>query len=267
MPSSSAQRRGSPVALAAALTLAGLLSACASTPKPATVAGPPQPMTPVAPAGPNVFTALPGLSPAQRGERAQALLLAGQLGPARAEIDALLADAPSDPIGRSLKRQIEEDPRRLLGETAAPHKLLPGETLPELAERYLGDRTLFWALARYNGIPVPNGIKPGDVLQIPRSAAHHGGHAAHEAAEPHPRHAPEAKPSNPAAPLLAPAPAHDPARAAHLRGQGLEALSGGAVDRAVNLLRQAVALDPANPAIQRDLGRAERIQARVHAHR
>ena len=57
---------------------------------------------------------------------------------------------------------------------------------------------------------------------------------------------------------------HDVARAAALRGQALAALNGGAADRAVSLLRQAVALNPDNEVIKRDLARAERIQATMH---
>jgi Tfp pilus assembly protein PilF len=48
----------------------------------------------------------------------------------------------------------------------------------------------------------------------------------------------------------------DPAKARVLRAQGLEALNKGAIDKAQDLLRQALRLDPGNALIQRDLDRA-----------
>jgi Flp pilus assembly protein TadD len=53
----------------------------------------------------------------------------------------------------------------------------------------------------------------------------------------------------------------DPARANQLRLQGLQQLNTGNVESAISLLRQAQALDSENPAIQRDLDRALRLQA------
>lgn len=80
----------------------------------------------------------------------------------------------------------------------------------------------------------------------------------------HPAKKPEPKatrkPAHPAPSVKA-----DPAKAAKLRAQGLEQLDRGAVDRAVILLEQALALDPENNLIQRDLERARRIQEAVHA--
>ena len=57
----------------------------------------------------------------------------------------------------------------------------------------------------------------------------------------------------------------DPARARTLRAQGLEQLNRGAIDKAQDLLRQALRLDPGNPLIQRDLDRATRIGQAVRA--
>jgi hypothetical protein len=242
----------------AASGLALMLAACSTTKPPAPVAPAPPPAPPK-PATPQTFAALPGLTPQERATRAMQLLDVGQLGPARAELDALVQQDPDNPVGKSLMRQIQGDPRALLGVDSFAHKVEAGETLQDLAEKYLGDRTLFWALARYNGVAIPQEIKPGQVLQIPR-----------------PRRVerkPEAKPSegHPAPPTAEkppeppPAP-HDPALAARLRGQALEALNRGQAGRAVSLLQKALAADPDNPLVKRDLERAQRIQARVEHH-
>jgi hypothetical protein len=53
----------------------------------------------------------------------------------------------------------------------------------------------------------------------------------------------------------------DPERANQLRLQGLQQLNTGNVEASITLLRQAQALDAENPAIQRDLDRALRLQA------
>ncbi|MBC7768469.1 MAG: hypothetical protein H7124_06760 [Phycisphaerales bacterium] len=48
--------------------------------------------------------------------------------------------------------------------------------------------------------------------------------------------------------------------------QGLQRLNTGDVGGAVTLLRQALALDASNPAIQRDLDRAVRMQASLRSN-
>jgi hypothetical protein len=246
---------------AAGSSLALLLLAACSTAKPPAPALPPTPPAPPAKPAPTVFAALPGLTPEERATRAMQLLDVGQLGPARAELDALLQQEPDNAIGKSLFRQIQSDPRALLGVDSFQHKVEAGETLQNLAEKYLGDRVLFWALARYNGVAIPQEIKPGQILQIPRP---------HRTERQRPEVKPgEARPGAPTAPEKPPEPPpppHDPALAARLRGQALEALSRGQAGRAVVLLRQALAVDPDNALVKRDLERAQRIQSRVERH-
>lgn len=221
----------------AALTLA----ACAQTPTGApTVAGPtpagkPQ-AQPVAPA----FKATPSLGPAERQKLAIDLLTRGQADQARAELNQLLMDQPGNGTARKLLDQIDKDPRVLLGEINYAYKVKPGETMSVLAQRFLGDPLMFYALARYNGIAAPGALEVGQNLAIPGTPK---------------KVAPKAP-----APTTSAIPLRNPARAAQLRSQGLEQLNRGAPDRAVVLLRQALTLDPSNALIQKDLDRAVRLQ-------
>jgi Tfp pilus assembly protein PilF len=224
----------------AALTLA----ACAQTPigSPSlTGAGAAQKGhgQPVAPA----FKPTPGLSAADRQKLAIDLLTRGQPDQARAELNALLLDQPANATARKLLDQIDKDPRVLLGEINYAYKVKPGETLSALAQRFLGDPLMFYALARYNAIAVPEALEVGQTLAIPGT----------------PKKASPRQPA-PAAPA---APARDPARAAQLRSQGLVQLNRGAPARAAALLRQALSLDPGNALIQKDLDRAERLRRTV----
>lgn len=101
--------------------------------------------------------------------------------------------------------------------------------------------------------PIPNPIgdeRPAASRPVPRQAA--------PAAAAPPRVASPSKPP-PAAAKPPPANGRDPAKARALRAQGLEELNKGAIDKAQDLLRQALRLDPGNTLIQRDLDRATRI--------
>lgn len=109
--------------------------------------------------------------------------------------------------------------------------------------------------------PIPNPERAG------------AAHRTESAPAPRPRAAEPAPPTarHPSPPAAAPdhkaAAGADPARAARLRGRGLEALNRGAVSQAVALLSEAARLDPANALIRRDLERARRIDHAVHAPR
>jgi len=221
-----------------AMALAGLAAAgCAETSK---VVDPP--------AGLRVAEPSAGLRVASSGPRASAshaieLLSAGQQEAARSELTAVLAAQPTNAGAQRLLDQIDKDPVALLGARSYPYRVKPGESLSVLADRFLGDSLLFYALARYNGIEAPNAMGAGQLLRIPGA----------------PKAVVAARPRTPT-PVTLP---RDPARASKLRGAALEHMSGGSIDRAVTLLKQAQRLDPDNALIRRDLARATRIQGAV----
>jgi LysM repeat protein len=213
----------------ALLTLAG----CATTGQ----APPPPPAEAYAP---------PASDPRAHVDHAVTLLCSGDAAGARMVLMDVLARRPGDRRARKLLVQIDRDPVALLGARYFTYKVRPGETLFQIARRYLGDSQLFYALARYNGLTAPDALEAGRTLKIP--------------GEPKRAAAPQA----PAASAPTPArPARDPVRAGALRAAALDQMSGGRIDQAVNLLRQAQQLDPGNALIRRDLERATRVQGAV----
>lgn len=215
---------------------AASLAACAQTPKDSPLAAAPK------------ETAAP-LAPADRTRHAIDLLNQGRVAEARPVLDAALAEDPDNKVAKRLMEQLDADPKTLITGTAKPYTVGPGETLSMLAGRFLGDPLLFYALARYNGFAAPAHVQPGHVIKIPRNVR-----PATASAKPKPA-ASTAKAEAPAAPR------RDPARAAQLRASGLDQLNRGAPGKAVSLLQQALLADPGNSVIQRDLARAQRIQA------
>jgi hypothetical protein len=226
------------------------LAGCASTSGPAR-------QTPVA------VRAAPAVAPSSDlgddGLRAaMGLLYTGDATGARKRLIGVLKRHPGDPTATSLIRQIDTDPQVLLARESFAYRSRPGDTVSLLAERFLGDPILFYALARYNHLQTAGELPPGLVLRIPGHEAPEP-HVAREPAEPRAVQA-TAKPVEPH-----PAPANNPQRARQLRAAGLEQLDRGAIDHAVALFQQAAKLDPGNALIQRDLDRALRISRAVHA--
>lgn len=238
-------------ALAGALALA----ACGGgkTPPPAAVSAAPAP----APADTAPWLGRDGV------KRAITLLNEGKPVEARALLIQVLKQQPGDVVARELVTQIDKDPKELLGTQNYRHTLKEGETLSSVADRALGNPMMFYALARYNDIAVPNDVTPGQVILVPGKAP------APAVVKKAPPKAAPAKPktSTATAPAAAKpaAPNANPGQAAKLRGQGLAAMNAGAINRAVALLRQAQNLDPANGTIRADLSRALRIQNTVRA--
>ncbi len=170
---------------------------------------------------------------------------------------AVLVAEPDNAVAKRLMQQLDQEPAALLPGKPQTYTAGPGETFSMLAGRFLGDPLLFYALAKYNGFAAPGQLQAGYVLKIPKRPAPTV--AARTPAKPA-----RAAPKGEAAPAAV-ATLRDPGRAGKLRAQGLDQLNRGAPGRAVALLTQAAQLDPANPAIQRDLARAQRIQASLAA--
>lgn len=259
---------------ASVLACAVLAAGCAHAPKPEA----PPPAAP-APAAPPPLQPS-NTTPPQRQHYIIELLGAGKRDQARVEAQQLLKEQPANMEAQTFLNEIDIDPKTLLGAENFSYTVQPGETLTTLADRFLGDSNLFYALARYNNIDTPNDVAPGLQLLIPSTSRavpvdhgdrvprpEHGPHGERHEGEPALRkreETPAGAKKAPAEPPPAAAPAHDAARANTLRSEALVAMNKGSIDRAVALLRQAAALDPESQPISADLARALRIQGGAH---
>jgi hypothetical protein len=236
----------SSVRLAILAAAVGLASACSHLPE--------MPRMPsISTGGPE---ATPGLSPRDRVRLAVELLDQGDERRAEVELRAALEEQPNNGAAQRLLQQIMEDPRTLLTAAPRPYTVRQGDSMSALAERYLGDALMFYALARYNDLEAPNQLSAGQRLMIPmRPGVTVASSSPSEGATP------------PASTAALPLRTGDPDRANQLRLQGLQQLNAGNVDSAISLLRQAQALDGGNAAIQRDLDRALRLQAALGSGR
>ncbi|GLV28105.1 hypothetical protein TomTYG75_06290 [Sphingobium sp. TomTYG75] len=198
------------------------------------------------------------------------LLDQGEEKAARKKLSAMLKRDPADTSSRKLLESITADAVATLGGTAFVYRVEPGDTMQDIAQRFLGDRMKFYLLARYNKLAVPAALKPGQTVRVPGLRPKDAPPApSRPRPEPTPAPAPSTKPA-PSATGAVPPPAPrtaDPRRAAQLRSAGLTALNKGQIGNAVRLLGQALRLDPGNALIERDLDRARRLQATVTARR
>ena len=212
-------------------------------------------------------------TPADEVSAIARMLDAGETKAAGKRIKAGLKRDPMNPELLMLQQAITGDAQAALGPRSFPYTVRPGDTMGRIAGRFLGNPLKAYQLARYNGIDRPVDLAAGQVIRIPGEAP--------RAAEPRARRPdPAPTPARPARPrgevaapkaALAPAararPTANPAAARQTRAAGLAALNQGQVGRAIGLLRRAAQQDPGNPAITRDLARAERIGSTVKARR
>ena len=141
--------------------------------------------------------------------RAIEMLEAGEAQAAEELLEAVLRTEPGQRRAQSLLRQIREDPRTLLGSDSFAHRVQPGESLSLIAQRFLKDPMLFYALARYNGIAVPRQLAGGQLIRVPGRAPAGGvdteppPQVAVPAPVPRPAPAPPAAPPTPTTPPVA----------------------------------------------------------------
>jgi hypothetical protein len=191
---------------------------------------------------------------------------------ARKKLNMMVKRDPNDVRSKALLMSLDADPVGALGAKAFDYRVEPGDTMQAIAQHFLGDRLKFYILARYNGMAAPASLKVGQIIRVPGDAPppkpapvrNRSEVLAPPPSSPMPRVGPRQAPPKLALPA---APAINAKRAAQLRTAGLGALNKGQIGQAVGLLSQALSVDPGNMLIQRDLGRARRIQATVNAKR
>jgi hypothetical protein len=246
-----------------------LVAACSTLKKkPEAAPAPPAPVLPVV----KPLEATPGLSPRDRMNKVLDLLEEGDWRVGRVELLEYVRERPNSELGKSLLAQLDEDPRKLLGETNFKYTIKHGESLYELAERFLGDQFKFAGLARYNNISVPEKALAGQVILIPGEPKEVTARKLREqqaelderlAAEaPKPVVEAEKPVVSPPPPPLKPQPtAAQINRANALRKTALQEMQRGFADKAASLLEEAIKLFPNSQLIKRDLERARRLQS------
>ena len=89
---------------------------------------------------------------------------------AKRELHRALALDAQNALAQNLTRQIGADPVTVYGRESFAYTVRSGDTLSLVAERFMKDKYLFYALARYNDIKVPRLVASGQVLRVPGKA-------------------------------------------------------------------------------------------------
>ena len=193
----------------------------------------PSPAPVEVPAGP------PTVSAVQAAQRMVAtaleLLEAGNEEQASAELQRALQSDPGNRLAPNLLRQISADPLQLLGRESFAYRVQAGESLSRIAQRFLGDVHLFYALARYNDIKVPRQLAGGQLIRIPGKA---------------PSPTPVAPPAPAPTPAVVAAPAPPPPSPAPTSADKADQDKAAAIARATRAARSAFARQDLNAAIK-----------------
>lgn len=132
----------------------------AAEPQPAPKPPPPPPQPPRQP------TEAEKAAAQERALQAAELLQDGKVSETKLELQRSLKLDPHNVLATTLMRQLNEDPTAILGTEFFLYKVVPGDTLSRIADRVLGDKYMFYALARYNGISMPRQLQAGQVIKI-----------------------------------------------------------------------------------------------------
>ncbi len=103
----------------------------------------------------------------ERLRRALEPLMLGNEEEGRRELLLSLCQEPDDPKARDLLRQLDVAPEGELGKEFVAYRVQPGDSLPGIAKRLLGDPYRFYLLARYNHLARPGEITVGQCLRVP----------------------------------------------------------------------------------------------------
>lgn len=156
--------------LTSAVALILALAGC-TTPAPPPTPPAEAPSAPPEPAAPPRTATPAEQQQAQKIARHVAELLdGGNEAEARTEIDRALALDPNNKLAQNFLRQITVDPASALGTESFAYTVRPGETLSQIAGRYLNDFYAFYLLARYNDVKVPRLVSSGQTIRVPGKA-------------------------------------------------------------------------------------------------
>lgn len=183
--------------------------------------------------------------------RALTQLEQGEETAARRELHEALTLDPGNALAQRLMHQIQVDPVQELGTTHFRYSIQADDSLSKLAQRFLGDKFLFYILSRYNNIAVPSRLHAGQVIKIPGEAPP----------------APKPKAVEPPKPVMAPKPVEPPKHvtksqpapeqqeethvgsgAERLYQQGLSYRRSGDLTRAHSALNEVLRLVPSHKA-------------------
>lgn len=246
-----------------AVTLSAVVCAgCAAVPKPAPPVEVPQIPGQTFQPGPqppraSQITAPPSLQAKtdarERSLRALTQLEQGDEAAARRELQEALTLDQGNALAQRLMHQIEADPVQELGTAHFRYSIQADDNLSKLAQRFLGDKFLFYILARYNDIAVPGRLHAGQVIKIPGEAP----------PAPKPKAVEPPQPVEPPKPVRAPKPVEPPQHVTRsqsaseqpvgsgperLYQQGLNYRRSGDLTRAHGAFNEALRLDRGHKA-------------------
>lgn len=214
---------------------------------PAASSAPTQTQAPAAPQPPRAPTAEERRNAEQLAIDSINRLQVGDVAGGRALLDQALALDPKNELAKLMLKQLNVDPVTELGAASFPYTIERDETLAKIAQRFLGDRFLFYLLARYNDIAQPNQIHAGQVIRIPgkapaTTAAATPSRPVPPPAVPAPAPTPTPEPARPA--VAPPAPADD--ATARRLADGRDEERKGNFDGAMAAYADVLRRDPAN---------------------